>query len=121
MGDATGDGACDGMAAEGRATSIGKVAGAAASLCTSEHFLKALDSLAPKLDTDIAEMRAQQRALKAEKRKVAQQLRNATKRRRRLRKRSQELPAEDLLEVLAMRRVRDAHSAHASATEDAEK
>lgn len=38
---------------------------------------------------------------------MAKELRNAEKRRRRLRARCKELPAEDLLEVLAMRRVRD--------------
>ena len=38
---------------------------------------------------------------------MAKELRNAEKRRRRLRARCKELHAEDLLEVLAMRRVRD--------------
>ena len=48
------------------------------------------------------------KTLRAEKKRLAKDFRNAEKRRRRLRARCKELPAEDLLEVLAMRRVRDA-------------
>ena len=47
--------------------------------------------------------------------------RNAEKRRRRLRARCKELPAEDLLEVLAMRRVRDAAAAEAASEEEPRK
>ena len=61
----------------------------------------------PSLDSKIGDMKARAKALKVEKKRVAKELRNAEKRRRRLRARCKELPAEDLLEVLAMRRVRD--------------
>ena len=48
---------------------------------------------------------------------MAQELRNAEKRRRRLRARCKELPAEDLLEVLAMRRVKDEEEARGAEAE----
>ena len=48
---------------------------------------------------------------------MAKELRNAEKRRRRLRAKCKELPAEDLLEVLAMRRVRDEEQARATDAE----
>ena len=66
-----------------------------------------MKSLHPSLDSKIGDMKARAKALKVEKKRVAKELRNAEKRRRRLRARCKELPAEDLLEVLAMRRVRD--------------
>ena len=69
--------------------------------------MTALKSLHPSLDSKIGDMKARAKALKVEKKRVAKELRNAEKRRRRLRARCKELPAEDLLEVLAMRRVRD--------------
>eukprot|EP00974_Lingulodinium_polyedra_P074136 7183709-Lingulodinium_polyedra.AAC.1 len=47
---------------------------------------------------------AQQNALKAEQRKTTEDMRNAEERRRRLRTRCKELPAEDLLELLAAAR-----------------
>ena len=65
-----------------------------------------MKSLHPSLDSKIGDMKARAKALKVEKKRVAKELRNAEKRRRRLRARCKELPAEDLLEVLAMRRVR---------------
>ena len=71
------------------------------------EVLNALKTLQPSLDNKIGDMKAKAKALKLEKKRVAKELRNAAKRRRRLRARCKELPAEDLLEVLAMRRVRD--------------
>ena len=79
-----------------------------------------LDSLEPTLDNKISDMRSQQKALKAERKKITKDLRNAEKRRRRLRMRCKELPAEDLLEVLAMRRVRDKAAAAAPSQQEPE-
>ena len=72
------------------------------------------------MDTKIDGMRKQNRDMKSERKRLAKELRNAEKRRKRLRARCKELPAEDLLEVLAMRRVRDAETAAASAASAAE-
>ena len=66
------------------------------------------------MDTKITAMRQKSRDMKNEKKRLAKELRNAEKRRKRLRARCKELPAEDLLEVLAMRRVRDAEVVAAS-------
>ena len=66
------------------------------------------------MDTKITAMRQKSRDMKNEKKRLAKELRNAEKRRKRLRARCKELPAEDLLEVLAMRRVRDAEAAASS-------
>ena len=74
-----------------------------------------MTALTPTLDTKIDGMRKQSRDLKSERKRLAKDLKNAEKRRKRLRARCKELPAEDLLEVLAMRRVRDAETAAASA------
>ena len=79
----------------------------AADLNGEKGVMTALKSLHPSLDSKIGDMKARAKALKVEKKRVAKELRNAEKRRRRLRARCKELPAEDLLEVLAMRRVRD--------------
>ena len=84
----------------------GGVAPHAAEVTGESPVMTALKSLHPSLYSKIFDMKAQAKALKAEKR-VVKELRNAEKRRRRLRARCKELPAEDLLEVLAMRRVRD--------------
>ena len=83
------------------------------------ELLTALTALTPTLDTKIDDMRKKTRDMKNEKKRLAKELRNAEKRRKRLRARCKELPAEDLLEVLAMRRVRDADAAAASAAADA--
>ena len=82
--------------------------------------MAALKSLKPSLDIKIGDMRSHAKALKAEKKRVAKELRNAEKRRRRLRARCKDLPAEDLLEVLAMRRVRDEEGERAAESELAE-
>ena len=79
----------------------------AADLNGEKGAMTALKSLHPSLDSKIGDMKARANALKVEKKRVAKELRNAEKRRRRLQARCKELPAEDLLEVLAMRRVRD--------------
>ena len=73
--------------------------------------MAALSQLSPSLDDKIATMKAAQKKLKLDRKRVAKELRNAEKRRRRLRARCKELPAEDLLEVLAMRQVKDAEAA----------
>ena len=74
-------------------------------------MMAALSQLSPSLDDKIATMKAAQKKLKLDRKRVAKELRNAEKRRRRLRARCKELPAEDLLEVLAMRQVKDAEAA----------
>ena len=73
--------------------------------------MAAISQLSPSLDDKIATMKAAQKKLKLDRKRVAKELRNAEKRRRRLRARCKELPAEDLLEVLAMRQVKDAEAA----------
>ena len=83
------------------------VAGDAADVKVQPEIMTALNALQPSLDMRIKDMKDKAKALKQEKKRVAKDLRNAEKRRRRLRARCKELPAEDLLEVLAMRRVRD--------------
>ena len=90
------------------------VAGEAAECNSQPEIMNALNNLNPSLDTKIGDMKAKAKALKLEKKRVAKELRNAEKRRRRLRARCKELPAEDLLEVLAMRRVRDLEAARAA-------
>ena len=85
----------------------GGVAADAADLNGEKGVMTALKSLHPSLDSKIGDMKARAKALKVEKKRVAKELRNAEKRRRRLRAKCTELPAENLLEVLAMRRVRD--------------
>ena len=83
------------------------------------ELLTALTALTPTLDTKIDDMRKKTRDMKNEKKRLAKELRNAEKRRKRLRARCKELPAGDLPEVLAMRHVRDADAAAASAAADA--
>ena len=83
-------------------------------MSTPASVLGVLGKLSPTLDTKIQDMRAAQKNMKLEKKRLAKDLRNAEKRRRRLRTRARELPAEDLLEVLAMRQVRDAETAAAT-------
>ena len=93
------------------------VAGDAADVKVQPEIMTALNALQPSLDSKITDMKAKAKALKQEKKRVAKELRNAEKRRRRLRARCKELPAEDLLEVLAMRRVRDEEQARAADAE----
>ena len=93
------------------------VAGDAADVKVQSEIMTALNALQPSLDDKIIDMKAKAKALKQEKKRVAKELRNAEKRRRRLRARCKELPAEDLLEVLAMRRVRDEEQARATDAE----
>ena len=93
------------------------VAGDAADVKVQPEIMTALNALQPSLDDKIIDMKAKAKALKQEKKRVAKELRNAEKRRRRLRARCKELPAEDLLEVLAMRRVRDEEQARATDAE----
>ena len=90
------------------------VAGDAAEVKRQPEIMNALNSLNPSLDNKIGDMKAKAKALKLEKKRVAKDLRNAEKRRKRLRARCNELPAEDLLEVLAMRRVGDEEAARAA-------
>ena len=90
------------------------VAGDAADVNAQPEIMTALKSLQPSLDTKIGDMKAKAKALKQENKRVAKDFRNAEKRRKRLRARCKELPAEDLLEVLAMRRVRDEEAARAA-------
>ena len=90
------------------------VAGDAAEMKRQPDIMNALNKLNPSLDNKIGDMKAKAKALKLEKKRVAKDLRNAEKRRKRLRARCKELPAEDLLEVLAMRRVRDEEAARAA-------
>ena len=94
--------------AEGSEAAAGESAAAASGGQPSAALLSALTALTPSLDTKITAMRQKSRDMKNEKKRLAKELRNAEKRRKRLRARCKELPAEDLLEVLAMRRVRDA-------------
>ena len=94
--------------AEGSEAAAGESAAAASGGQPSAALLSALTELTPSLDTKITAMRQKSRDMKNEKKRLAKELRNAEKRRKRLRARCKELPAEDLLEVLAMRRVRDA-------------
>eukprot|EP00969_Alexandrium_andersonii_P282845 12504124-Alexandrium_andersonii.AAC.1 len=65
-------------------------------------------------------MRQAAKDMKAKRKKLAKELCNATKRRQRLRMRCKELRAEDLLEVLATQRIRDAQQAAASQSSSAE-
>ena len=93
------------------------VAGDAADVNAQPDLMNALKLLHPSLDTKIGDMKAKTKSLKLEKKRVAKELRNAEKRRRRLRARCKELPAEDLLEVLAMRRVKDEEEARGAEAE----
>ena len=102
---ASGDGLCAEASAVDKADDAG-MARDAADVTSGSPVMAALTSLRPPLDSKIDEMKGNAKALKAERKRVAKDLRNAEKRRRRLRARCKELPAEDLLEVLAMRRVR---------------
>ena len=61
---------------------------------------KAVDAGKTKID-EIAEKR---KALQAQRKKLSSELRNETRKRQRIRKRSQYLTDEDLVEVLAMRK-----------------
>ena len=73
--------------------------------------------MAPSLGGKIASMKKEVRRGKAEEKRLAKELRNAEKRRKRLRARCKELPAEDLLQALAMCQVRDAEVAAAESQE----
>ena len=56
--------------------------------------------------TKIDEIAAQRKKLQAERKKLTGELRNETRKRQRIRKRSQYLTDEDLVEVLAMRKTK---------------
>ena len=105
------EGPASAMASEGDAASKSGAAASAEPESSATSILDALCTLEPRLDGRIGDMKARAKELKAERKRIAKELRNAEKRRRRLRARCKELPAEDLLEVLAMRRVRDAEAA----------
>eukprot|EP00974_Lingulodinium_polyedra_P004295 403400-Lingulodinium_polyedra.AAC.1 len=62
-----------------------------------------LESFQRALGERMLDVRPQQQALKAERKKVTKDLRNVGERRRRLRTRCKELLAEDRLELLAVR------------------
>ena len=64
---------------------------------------KAVDAGKTKID-EIAEKR---KALQAQRKKLSSELRNETRKRQRIRKRSQYLTDEDLVEVLAMRKTKE--------------
>ena len=59
------------------------------------------------LNESIAEMRANQKALKDSQKRLATQLKNAQKRKRRLKVKARLLSNEDLLEVLLLREEKD--------------
>ena len=97
---------------DGAAPSEGQSAAAStAGVDAQSTLLTALGQLSPTLDSKTASMKSEAKKAKAERKRLAKELRNAEKRRRRLRARCKELPAEDLLEVLAMRQVRGAEAA----------
>ena len=64
----------------------------------------------------IARLKAEQKALRDERKRVSKELRNAEKKRQRLKRKAKELTDKDLLEVLELRAVtRSAKSSAASA------
>ena len=71
------------------------------------QILKILKTDTPTVDSGaakIAEISEKRKSLVAEKKKLAQQLRNENRKRQRIRQRSQYLTNEDLVEVLTMRK-----------------
>ena len=100
---------------------MGTGSASATGVTCNVQLLGHLYKLQPSLDGHIGDMRSRQKELRAGKKRLAKELRNAEKRRRRFRARCKELPAEDLLEVLAMRRVRDAAAAASNEEEPPDK
>ena len=103
---------------EGNAPAEGASAAAASNRVDAKaSLLGLLSQLTPGLDGKIANIKNESTEAKAAKKRLAKELRHAEKTRRRLRARCKELPAEDVLEVLAMRQVKDAEVAAAGSTE----
>ena len=73
---------------------------------------KAVDAGKTKID-EIAEKR---KALQAQRKKLSSELRNETRKRQRIRKRSQYLTDDDLVEVLAMRKTKKNAAENKAAT-----
>jgi septal ring factor EnvC (AmiA/AmiB activator) len=68
------------------------------------------------LETAIARLKAEQKAMKEKKRKIHKDLKNAEKRRSRLKKRARQLSDADLVAVLQMRGSVPSHSGSSSAS-----
>ena len=65
------------------------------------------------LSTTIADMKAQQARMRADRKRLAQQLKNAQKRKSRLRTKARQLSNEDLLAVLLLRQEQGADAPRA--------
>ena len=82
----------------------------------NHYFLKARDEGKVALWVNLDEIAEKRKALQAQRKKLTGELRNETRKRQRIRKRSQYLTDEDLVEVLAMRETKKVASEAKAAT-----